>query len=404
MWHAAADRQSAPDRPGARRRAGRPRLRDPNAGVQGPEPAFSVGRRRASDTSRAGPAADLPAEPRDPEAEAAAADAARKKRTLRIGAISAMAFLGHALPMDAAAQPPAAGRFRPARAHPRRRPQRLPGRAHAGDRADRRTAGRKRFPSGPRDEILINDEKQLLRDVEPGDHVAIEVYRDASGFKITGSLPREPKLQPGRIEAVDADEGKLILATDDADDERSSVRVPGSVEIVFNGRAAPDGKPGHSRSVGARRPRRGPPPRPRDGPNGDRAERAPRGRARRHRPRRRPRQGQKLTVARGSGDDAQLVVLPFAPKCEITINQSQRAGRSAPQAGRSHARRYGQGLPRYPRGSRRRPPHPRPAGHRPRHPRVARNPPGAPRRRRQADQLPTWGPTARSRSPASRWG
>ena len=257
-------------------------------------------------------------EPEDLEAEAARAEAARKKRMLRIGAISAMAcslilslwMLLPSRPEQALTNVP-----QPTRGIVRN--------IYLGERTlviERSEDGRPQEVSvRPRDEILINDKKQLLRDVQPGDRVAIEVYRDASGFPINRIIATRAKLDKGQIKAVDADEGKLIVATGEGG-ETLVVRVPGSVRILLNAEEAPDGQPVTLGQLKA----------------GDRVEV-------RHVGGETGRTATELsvlrvvvlegivrdvnvergmlTVARGKDDRAELVTLPFAPKCEVTINQ-----------------------------------------------------------------------------------
>jgi len=272
---------------------------------------------------RSGPAANLPPQPPDPEAEAARAAAARQKRTMRIAAVASMVFsavLCIWMLLPTRSQPPARHELEPTRGVVRS--------VYLDERTlviERDWDGRpQEIPVRPRDEIVINDKKQLLRDVEPGDRVAIEIFRDASGFKMHRIVATRAKLSTGRIEAVDADEGKLIVADDDSS-EPLVVRVPGSVEIVFNGTASPDGQPVTLDELEA----------------DDRVEV-------RHLGQETGRtatelsvlrvvvlegtirdldlDGQELTVACGD-DDAQLVVLPFAPKCEVTVNgRSELAG------------------------------------------------------------------------------
>ena len=61
----------------------------------------------------------------------------------------------------------------------------------------------------PRDEIVINDKKELLRDLQAGDRATIEIYRDEAGRRITRIVASRPETQEGRIKEVDADQGKL---------------------------------------------------------------------------------------------------------------------------------------------------------------------------------------------------
>lgn len=94
----------------------------------------------------------------------------------------------------------------------------------------------------PRDEIVINDKRQLLRDLMPGDRVAIEVIRDATGRSINRIVATRPKIDEGQIEALDVEEGKITLAIGEAED-KLLVLVPGSLQIVFNGKKTVDGQP-----------------------------------------------------------------------------------------------------------------------------------------------------------------
>jgi len=183
----------------------------------------------------------IPPPPEDLEAEAARAEAARKKRMLRIGAIAAMAC---SLILSVWMLLP--GRPEPAPPSAPQPTQGIVRNVYLGERTlvlERSEDGRPQEVSvKPRDEILINDKRQLLRDLQPGDQVAIEVYRDASGFPINRIIATRPRLDKGRIEAVDADEGKLVVATDEGG-ETLVVRVPRSVTILLNGEETPGGKP-----------------------------------------------------------------------------------------------------------------------------------------------------------------
>ena len=276
--------------------------------------------RSAEDAMRClqiGRPAPVLAPPKDLEAEAAEAEAARKKRTLRIGAIAAvvcsvilsvwMLFPGGRRPAVAKQPEPARGIVRNVYLD-----ERILVLEQGEDGAP------EEIPIRPRDEVLINQKKQLLRDLQPGDQVTIEIFRDASGVPIRRIIATRPKIDRGQIEAVEADEGKLTVAAGE-DREPLVVRVPGSVKILFNGEETLDGERVtlarleaddrvEVHHVG--------------GETGRRATRLSvlrvvavegiirdvdltKG---------------ELTLAWDKDDGTKLVVLPFAPKCEVTIN------------------------------------------------------------------------------------
>jgi len=267
---------------------------------------------------RVDPLTRLGAEPIDAEAEAAEAQAARKKRMLRVGSILAMAFsviLSVWMLLPRGPEPVAPKEPEPTRGIVRS--------VYLGERTlvlERSDDGRpQEIPIKPRDEILINDKKQLFRNLQPGDRVTIEIYRDASGLPINRIIATRPKIQSGRVEAVDAEEGKLIVAVGE-EGQTLVVRVPGSVRIVFNGQATLDGRPVTLNEIEA----------------DDRVEvhhiGDPAGRTATELSVLRvvvlegivrdvDLDKRELTVARSSDKDAELVVLPFAPKCDVTVNQ-----------------------------------------------------------------------------------
>lgn len=82
------------------------------------------------------------------------------------------------------------------------------------------------------DEVLINDKMQLLRELQTGDHVTVEVMRNAQGRRITRILASRPETHQGTIQAIKADEGKITVAVGQGDP--LVVRVPQDVKILFN--------------------------------------------------------------------------------------------------------------------------------------------------------------------------
>lgn len=92
-----------------------------------------------------------------------------------------------------------------------------------------------------RDEVFINDKKELLRNLQPGDRVAIETYRDASGHRLIRILATRPQSRQGRIAEVRPELGQFTLAVGES--EHVLISVPESLAILFNGRNDLDGKP-----------------------------------------------------------------------------------------------------------------------------------------------------------------
>lgn len=169
----------------------------------------------------------------------------------------------------------------------------------------------------PRDEIVVNDKKELLRDLQPGDRATVETHRGASGW-IKRIVVTRPLSQQGRIQEVDANQGKLTIAVDD-EEEKLLVSVPASAPILFNGRKELDGQPVKLADLRA----------------DDRVTvqhvGQDTGRAATELSVERVvrlegvirdvnvKKGE-LTVAQGDGGAAKLQSWPFAPKCEVTIN------------------------------------------------------------------------------------
>lgn len=168
------------------------------------------------------------------------------------------------------------------------------------------------------DEIVVNGKKELLRGLQPGDRATVETYRDAIGRRITRIAATRPLSQQGRVQEVDADQGKLTIVVGD-DEEQLLVSVPATTPILFNGRKELDGKPVKLADLRAN----------------DRVTvqhiGEETGRAAADLSVERvvslegvirdvdARKGE-LTVAQGDAGNVKLQSWPFAPKCEVTVN------------------------------------------------------------------------------------
>ncbi len=91
------------------------------------------------------------------------------------------------------------------------------------------------------DEVLINNKVELLRELLPGDHVTIEVMHNAAGRRITRILASRPATHQGTLQAIEADEGKITVATGQGDP--LVIRVPQDLKILFNDQDQLDGRP-----------------------------------------------------------------------------------------------------------------------------------------------------------------
>lgn len=170
-----------------------------------------------------------------------------------------------------------------------------------------------------RDEVLINDKQQLFRDLQPGDRVTIEVLRDGSGRSFQRIAATRPRLDRGRIEVVEADEGRIVVDRGEAA-EPLVVDVPASVPIVFNGATTVAGQPV---ALSQLRP-------------DDRVEVRHVGSATGRVAtelavlrvvvdegilRQIDLSAGELTLARGEAGDGERLVLPLADECTVTLNQ-----------------------------------------------------------------------------------
>ncbi|MBU4270547.1 MAG: serine/threonine protein kinase [Planctomycetes bacterium] len=257
----------------------------------------------------------------DAEAEAAREAAGKKKRRMRFAAVAALAFsavlsaimLLPEKPKPASPGPPAPTRGVVTNVYTDE--WRL-----AITQADDGAA--KEISLNRYDRIFINDKSRLLRDLRPQDRIVISHVLDESGRRITEIRAFRPEIGRGRIKTIEADRRRITLAFDEGDGRMSEleVAVPDDLKITFNGRPQIDGRP-----VAL-------------------ADLLPEDRVVVHHVGREtgreatelsvervvlieggvireldPAKGQ-MTISVGPNDNPRLLTIPFAPKCEITIN------------------------------------------------------------------------------------
>ncbi len=171
------------------------------------------------------------------------------------------------------------------------------------------------------DRIFINDKSRLLRDLRPQDRIVISHVLDQSGRRITEIHAFRPEIGRGRIKTVEAGRRRITLAFDEGDGRTGEleVAVPDDLKITFNGLNQIDGRPVALADllpddrvavhhIGGETGREATELsvervvtidgviRDLDADNGQ------------------------MTISVGPDDDPRLLTLPFAPKCEITIN------------------------------------------------------------------------------------
>lgn len=330
MWHAAADRQL-------------PEIHRVLEGVP-PDLAHVVQRLVQKDQSRryhsaAEVLADLHADPRlvaappvqDDAAALAAREAeARRRRRLRMAAVFAV---GLSLVVSLALLLPPR---RPAGPPPKPEPisgvvaDVFPGEwklavlEASGGKA--REIELKRF-----DKILINGKPALLRDLKPQDRVRIEEVRDESGRAVLEIYAFRPEEHRGRIKSLEVDEGKFTLALDGAGQEGTGERagliieVPPGLKITLNGAEQIDGRPVTLADlqvddrVTVRHV---------EEETGHRALElsAQRLVTTQGVIRQVDTQKSQLTFTRGSAAELQVTTLPYAPDCEVVINDLRILG------------------------------------------------------------------------------
>jgi len=170
----------------------------------------------------------------------------------------------------------------------------------------------------PDDRFYVNQKEALFRDLAPEDRIHVEVLRDASGQRLSVVYASRPERQSGRIKAVAAEAGRFTLAFGEPE-QQLEIRVPGTVQIRFNGQETVDQRPVTLRDLEA----------------GDQVvvvhvgEETGRAATELSVQRLVALEGTlrgidlgqgKLTIGQGEGAHLDLVSLPLARECEVTIN------------------------------------------------------------------------------------
>ena len=84
------------------------------------------------------------------------------------------------------------------------------------------------------DEVIINDKKSLLRDLQPGDLITITVYRDEQGRQVQRIEAIRPERLIGQIEAVSPEQGTITVGRE-PEGEKVVLRVPRGTPVTLNG-------------------------------------------------------------------------------------------------------------------------------------------------------------------------
>lgn len=94
------------------------------------------------------------------------------------------------------------------------------------------------------DRFFINGESHVLRDFKPGDQVTIATVVE-NGRRITEIRAYRPEIGRGRVKSVDAEQRRFSIAMDTAGGEavELALAAPDDLKITFNGGDAIDGRP-----------------------------------------------------------------------------------------------------------------------------------------------------------------
>lgn len=258
--------------------------------------------------------------PLAPPVEEGAAPPSRKKRLKRIGAVAALVvslILSVVMFTWSPRKPPP---------KPVKAPQAVQGiirnlyldeRMLVVERTD--NGKRQEITLRPRDEVVINDKNQLARDLQPGDHVRLENFRDEQGRPVTRIVANRPESARGKIQAVEPEASKITVMPLGGENP-VVITVPESLKIVFNGQDQFQGQP----------------VKPSDLKVDDQVtlsyltEETRRTALEMSVLRQITEQGtirdielakKRLTFSLGEGDAARLVTLPLAAECSVTVNQ-----------------------------------------------------------------------------------
>ena len=263
---------------------------------------------------RAAMGAVAPGQPAEPSPD-------KRKKTLRIGALAALAFsvvLSAILLFRGDSAPGPGGESQPVQAvvrsvDPDRRILILES-AAGGEPIE--------LHLKPDDRFFINDNKSLFRELQPADRVTVTYVRDESGRRIAEIHATRPETLEGRIRVVEPDAGRITVAYGSGGDQLA-VRVPGTVKILWNGSDQIDGRPvalgdlhagdrvtvQHVAEESGRAATALAALHPVTLEGTIRAVDAAKG---------------VLTVEEGSGKDVKMVSLPLAPDCRVTLNDRTR--------------------------------------------------------------------------------
>jgi serine/threonine-protein kinase len=177
---------------------------------------------------------------------------------------------------------------------------------------------------GSRDKVFLNDRASLLRQLREGDRLTIRKYRDETGRAFLELAAARPETARGKIDSLQADEGRLTVAIDEGEDRGTKLplEVAGDVTISLNGDRLWQDKQVRLADLRV----------------GDRVEAThvgnPEGRMAVALNARRlvPLEGvlravnsakRELTIADAAGEGGSLETLPWAEKCQVTLNGRQ---------------------------------------------------------------------------------
>lgn len=171
------------------------------------------------------------------------------------------------------------------------------------------------------DRVILNRRERPLRDLQPGDRVVVRTLFNPQRRPIQEIIASRPETHRGAIARLQADEGQFVLLVEEGDDAGAelTIQAPVSVSVTLNGQARFGGKPVELATL---RP-------------GDRitVQHAPGQAGRTALALAAQRivavQGVvrdvdsargELTFALGESAEAELLTLPIAERCEITLN------------------------------------------------------------------------------------